>query len=186
LMVMVVALTMLGCTNLVGAQEMPATSHQGEGGETDPSSGNKPKPKPTELDLPEDSTIKIRVFPLMPSNLVDRVGEPATVTVDCPGALSAEVFIVPVDAPYGGHALDRPRLIGKDIRPHDGLTVAWSEQEPDQYVKLFAVVRKRSQPDHRLRSHTIDLAMYGSRYKPAARTGTGTGGTGGTTPESQR
>src|SRR5689334_10768049 len=52
----------------------------------------------TELDLPEDDSIKLKVEPLIVGSVVDRVAEPSTIAVECPGALTAEVYIVPVDA----------------------------------------------------------------------------------------
>jgi hypothetical protein len=173
LMTLFLALALTTAVPTAYAQETPGPESAGATESSASGEQEAPPAKPTELDLPEDASIKIRVHPLMPSNLVDRVGEPATVTVECPGAVSAEIYIVPVDAPYGGHALDRPRLIGKDVKPGDGLTVHWSDQEPDQYIKLFAVVRKRSLPDRRVRSHPLDLAMYGARYKPVLKKTTG-------------
>jgi hypothetical protein len=110
-----------------------------------------PAPQPTELDLPVDESIKVTVEPVQVSNLVDRVMETATVSVKCPTALSAQVFVVPVDAPYGGRALEKPRLIGSDNKPADGL-------------KVFAVVRKSAAPNTPVRSRTVDFAMGGARY----------------------
>jgi hypothetical protein len=167
------ALVLMSAMPMAYAQEAATPESAGVAEATSASEPEKPAAKPTELDLPEDTSIKIRLHPLMPSNLVDRVGEPVTINVECPGALSAEIYLVPVDAPYGGHALDRPRLIGKDEKPADGLMVHWSDQEPDQYVKLFAVVRKRVMPERRVRSHPLDLAMYGTRYKPVLKKNTG-------------
>lgn len=143
---------------------------------TDDQSGEQVEPanEPTELDLPQDAAIKIKVSPIIPSNVVDRVCEPASIIVDCPGALSAEVFLVPVDSPYGGRALQPPRSLGKDSKPADGMVIPWSEKVSDQYVKLFAVVRKRAQPDKRVRSHTIDIAVSGARLKPKPAAGTPT------------
>ena len=127
----------------------------------------KPKaPKPTELDLLQDPTVKVELDPVVASSLVDRVVEATTVTVHCPDAMTAEVFIVPVDAPYGGKPLDIPRSVGKGVRSANLFKVQWASKEPDQYVKLFAVVRRKSSPERRVRSHTIDLAIGGTRFEP--------------------
>jgi hypothetical protein len=139
---------------------------QGEG-KKDGGEAQTEKAKPSELDLPEDLSIKIKVDPVIPGNVVDRIGEPAKVTVECPGIVSAEVFVVGVDSPYGGRALERPRLLGRDSSSSDGFTVQWNDAEVDQYVKIFAVVTRKTQPEKRMRSHTIDLAMHGARFKPS-------------------
>ena len=128
--------------------------------------GKEPSAKPTELDLLQDPTVKVEVEPVVASSVVDRVIEPGTVIVRCPDALTAEVFLVPVDAPYGGKPLDIPRSIGKGTKTANVFKIRWTSKEPDQYVKLFAVVRRKSSPERRVRSHTIDLAIGGSRYVP--------------------
>jgi hypothetical protein len=118
------------------------------------------------LELPVDESIKISVDPVEISNVVDRVMGPAVVTVKCPQATDVRLFLVPVNAPYGGRTLDKPRLIGSDSKPSDGLTVRWNSKESHQYVKLFAVVHKKNAPQVEVRSRTVDFAVGGSRYVP--------------------
>lgn len=139
---------------------------------------------PSEINLPVDDSVKVTVEPLFVSNLVDRVLEPSTVTVCCPEALSVQLFIMPVDSPYGGVALRRPKLIASDNRPSDKYTLRWTGKEQTAYVKLFAVVRKQRTPYTFVRSRTIDLALGGMRYTPppAGETGRPSARDGGCQP----
>jgi hypothetical protein len=132
---------------------------------------------PTELDLPVDDRVKVRVEPYVAGSVVDRISEPAAVTVQIPDCLKVEVFVVAVDAPYGGKAIEKPRLIGKDDKPADGFKVMWTGKEKTPYVKVFAVITKRAGVQRLFRSHTLDFGMAGTRLdaaagpKPAATTG---------------
>jgi hypothetical protein len=124
---------------------------------------------PTELDLPVDEKVHVHVEPYVAGSVVDRVSEPAAVTVTISEPTSmVEVFVVPVDSPYGGKALDKPRLIGKDDKPADGFKVMWTGKEKAPYVKVFAVVMKRAGVQRRWRSHTLDFGMGGMRLDAAA------------------
>lgn len=116
----------------------------------------------TEPDLPVDESIKVSITPLQVSSLVDRMMEPVTIKVRCPEAARAQLFFVAVDAPYGGKVIDKPRLIGSDLKPEDGLTVRWSDKLTAQYIKVYAVVRKKGASSD-VRSKTIDLAVGGAR-----------------------
>jgi hypothetical protein len=123
--------------------------------------------QPTELDLPVDDSIKVSISPVQVSHVVDHVVEPCIITVRCPEALSAQVFMVPVDAPYGGRGTDKPHLIGTDNNPkNNGFKVRWASKETSRYVKIFAVVRKRSAPLQEVRSLTVDIGIAGSRFDP--------------------
>jgi hypothetical protein len=124
--------------------------------------------QPTELDLPVDEKIKVKVEPFVPGSVVDRLVEPSTVTVECPGAQEVDLYVVPVDAPYGGKAVDRPRRIGRDDKPANGLKVDWATKEYHPYVKVFVVVRKKGFGMRR--SRTLDFGMSGARFeaKPEA------------------
>ncbi len=120
---------------------------------------------PTELDFTVDEKIKVKVEPFVSGSLVDRIVEPTTVSVVYPGAAEIDLFVVAVDSPYGGKALEKPRLIGKDAKPGDGFKIQWNNKEPDPYVKIFAVVKKKS-GDKRFRSRTLDFGMAGARFEP--------------------
>ena len=76
-----------------------------------------------ELTLPIDESLKVTVVPVVHTNVVDRVVDPCSVQVKAPGATQVQVFIVPVDSPYGGRATDSPRPIGTDSTPADGRLV---------------------------------------------------------------
>lgn len=132
-----------------------------------PQEGESEK-EPAAQAIPEDDSVKIKIDPVLVGNLVDRVIEPATITVIAPGALSAEVYLLPVDAPYGGKPTGKARLIGKDLTPANGFTVRWSQAEPDQYVKIFAVVHKKDAAGP-VRSHTLDIGLSGRRLRPHPR-----------------
>ncbi|MBY0551884.1 MAG: hypothetical protein K2W95_31660 [Candidatus Obscuribacterales bacterium] len=121
--------------------------------------------------LEVDDRIKIKVTPVVIGPVIDRVTETATVTVRAPGASKVEVYVEPVDAPYGGRTIGEPRLLGRssDIRC---FTVNWAAPEPDKYVRVYAIAyRSPAQPP--TRSRGTDLGMGGRRLvipppKPAA------------------
>jgi len=153
-------------------QEKPKQEEKVEDKQSD-SSQNEPsnaQPMPTELDYPIEEKIKMKVDPVMPGSLVDRITQPTVVIVESPGASAAEIFVVPVDAPYGGKAIDKPHSIGKDMRPSDGLKVMWTGKERFPYVKIFAVIDRPSGNPRRVRSHTMDFGMAGARLE--AKSGT--------------
>lgn len=116
----------------------------------------------TELDYPIDEKVKVKVEPCIANAVVDRLSEPSTITVVAPGASEVELFVIPVDAPYGGKAIDKPHVIGKDDKPSDGFRIHWTAKESEPYIKLFAVVRRKGS-ERKLRSRTYDFAMSGSR-----------------------
>lgn len=89
--------------------------------------------------------VTVRVEPFIPTDLGDRVVEPATVYVDAPGARRVKVFLQPVDQPFGGKAIGKRKLIGVDNDPSDGFAVAWAADEPFDYVEIFGVAY--GQPD---------------------------------------
>ncbi len=89
--------------------------------------------------------VTVRVEPFIPTDLGDRVVEPATIHGDAPGAKRVKVDLQPVDQPYGGEPIGRRRLIGVDNNPSDGFAVAWAADEPFDYVEIFAVAY--GQPD---------------------------------------
>lgn len=90
-------------------------------------------------------TVSVRVDPIFPTNLGDRVLGPVTVYVDAPGASRVEVYIQPVDQPYGGQPVGDPKLIGADDTPANGFAVAWAADERDPYVNVYAIAY--GQPD---------------------------------------
>jgi hypothetical protein len=118
--------------------------------------------KPPQPKLMEDATIKLRVEPILLDSVVDRVLEPAKIFVEAPGATMVDVFLVPVDAPYGGRAVGKGRLLGRDSTPRNGFIIDWVSTESHQYLKLFAVVHKNGEQS---RSRTIDIAVSGDRFK---------------------
>jgi len=125
----------------------------------------EPSGEPNKLPQPklmEDASIKLRVEPILLDSVVDRVLEPAKIFIEAPGATSVDVFIVPVDAPYGGKPIGKGRLLGRDNTPRNGFIVDWTSTESHQYLKLFAVVHKN---DEHSRSRTIDIAVSGDRFK---------------------
>jgi hypothetical protein len=124
---------------------------------------------PTELDLPIDESIKMKVQPFISGPVVDRLIEPTTIIVGSPNTSDVEIFVVPVDAPYGGKALEKPRSVGRDEKPADGFKIIWATKESAPYVKVFAVVTHKVGIQRRYRSHTMDFGMGGNRFeaKPA-------------------
>jgi hypothetical protein len=122
---------------------------------------------PTELDLPVDENIKLKVEPYVASPVVDRIIEPAAVIVGSPNTSEVEIFVVPVDSPYGGKALEKPHSVGKDEKPGDGFKVMWTKKESAPYVKVFAVVTHKTGIQRLYRSHTMDFGMGGSRLETA-------------------
>ncbi len=98
-----------------------------------------PTPAPT-----ESYFVVLRVEPVIVGDLGDRVTGPATVFVEAPGAASVEVYVQPLDAPYG-KPLTAPTLIGADIDSSDGFAVYWPADEPYDAVQLIAVAY--GQPD---------------------------------------
>src|SRR5262245_35458134 len=58
--------------------------------------------------------VEVAVAPFIPTGLGDRVVEPATVYVRAPGAGRVEVYVRPVDAPFGGTPVRPARLVGTD------------------------------------------------------------------------
>jgi hypothetical protein len=117
-----------------------------------------------ELTLPIDETLKVTVAPVIRTNVVDRVIEPCTVQVKAPGAAQVQVFVVPVDSPYGGRAVDSPRPIGTDANPADGFSVRWTGTESAKYMKVFAVAQKAGRS---VRSATVDVGIGGKRLRTA-------------------
>ena len=116
--------------------------------------------------IPEDKSVKLSIEPLLVGNLIDRVMEPATITVHAPGALRVEVYLLPVDSPYGGKPTGKARLIGQDLTPANGFKIKWAKPTSDPYVKIFAVVHKKSAPESTIRSHTIDVGLGGQLLIP--------------------
>jgi hypothetical protein len=114
----------------------------------------------------QDPSVKLKIEPLSPANLVDRVCEPARLSVKCPGAIDAAFYLVPVDAPYGGKPVGKTRLIGK--ARGSKLSIMWSTVETNKYFKVFVVVHRSNDPLKAWRSSTVDVAMSGSRYRPGA------------------
>lgn len=118
---------------------------------------------PTELDLPVDESIKVKVDPIVSGPVVERVVSPTAVMVGTKNTTEVEVFVVPVDAPYGGRALEKPHSVGKDDRAVDGFKVMWTQKETAPYVKVFAVVTRKTGFPHHVRSRTFDFGMGGTR-----------------------
>lgn len=120
---------------------------------------------PTELDLPVDEGIKVKVDPVVSGPVVERVVSLTSVVIATKNATEVEVFVVPVDAPYGGKALEKPHSVGKDDKPADGFKVMWTQKESAPYVKVFAVVTRRTGFPHQVRSRTFDFGMGGTRLE---------------------
>lgn len=117
-------------------------------------------------ELEYDDRISVKVTPLSTGPVVDRVMEPATVIVRAPGAAGVEVYLEPVDAPYGGRSKGEPRLLGKTASYNHtrGFSLAWNSGEPYRYVRLFAIAVNSS--GQMVRSRGTDLAMGGVRQLP--------------------
>ena len=90
-------------------------------------------------------TVSVRVEPIVPTNLGDRVLGPVTVYVDAPGATRVEVYVQAVDRPYGGQPVGEPKLIGTDDTPANGFAVPWAADERDPSVNVYAIAY--GQPD---------------------------------------
>lgn len=88
----------------------------------------------------------VRVEPFIPTDLGNRVVTPATVYVAAPGAAWVDVYVQPVDAPFGGRRIGTPALIGSTTTAEGTLVaVPWAADEPYPYVEVFAVAY--GQPD---------------------------------------
>lgn len=152
-----------GAGGMVYCQEAEETpSESATPAENKPSSENKTDDttQESEPQLEVDDRIKVKISPLVIGPVIDRVTESAIVTVHAPGASRVEVYVEPVDAPYGGRKIGEPRLLGRsaDLR---GFTVTWSKPESDRYVRLYAIAyRLQSQPT---RSRGTDLGIGGRR-----------------------
>jgi len=125
--------------------------------------------------------VSVRVEPFIPTDLGDRVVEPATIYVDAPGAKRVKVYLQPVDQPYGGKPIGKRKLIGIDDDPSDGFAVAWAADEPFDYVEIFAVAY--GQPDvSRSRVSNRITILLDRRHLPNGSNGKvrslGTGGSG--------
>lgn len=108
-----------------------------------------------------DDNITVKVTPLMPGPVIDRVTEPSTISVKAPGASSVEVYVEPVDAPYGGRSTGEPRLLGR-CSTGRMFELPWTTPESARYVRIFAVAyRAQTVPT---RSRGTDLGIGGRRY----------------------
>lgn len=109
--------------------------------------------------------VTVRVEPFIPTDLGDRVVEPATIYVDAPGAKRVKVYLQPVDQPYGGELIGKRKLIGIDDDPSDGFAVPWTAEEPFDYVEIFAVAY--GQPDvNRSRVSNRITILLDWRHRP--------------------
>lgn len=122
-----------------------------------------------------DQHVKIKVEPLLVGRLIDRLVGPATITVEGCDAQMGEVWLLPIDAPYGGKVTGKPIFLGRAHRVERRsagarvLVLKWHEPLSHDYVRIFAVVYPRKTPDKPVRSVSLDLAISGSMYvKPPA------------------
>ncbi len=114
-----------------------------------------------------DDRIKVRVTPVVLGPVVDRVTEATSVSVNAPaGASSVELYLEPVDAPYGGRSKGEARLLGKasSYQAVKRFTVAWNSAEPHRYVRLYALAYDST--GHPSKSRGLDLGMGGARLLP--------------------
>lgn len=111
-----------------------------------------------------DERIKVRVEPVVRSTVVDRVIEPARISVKAPGFSRVEFFLEPVDAPFGGKSLGEPKLIGQSNNYRE-FTYLWSSPVPHEYVKIFVLAYKNDGTSMG-RSRAIDLGIGGNKLKP--------------------
>jgi hypothetical protein len=146
-------------------------SPRAEDGKASNAAVEHPQIGPSEFDLQMDDAVKLRVEPVQVSNLVDRLLEPSTITVKCREALSVQIFVMPVDAPYGGVPLGRPKLVASDNHPGSAYAFRWDSKEPNPYIKIFAVVRRQRDPYAFVRSRALDFAVGGMRYAPSRPVG---------------
>lgn len=93
---------------------------------------------------PAPLTVSVRVEPIIPADLGDRVTGPAAIYVDAPGAARVEVYVQSVDGPFSDIALGDPKLIGADDDPADGFAVPWAADEPYFAVKIMAVAYREA------------------------------------------
>lgn len=158
------ALTVAGNTGF--CQEPETSQNTPEQEEREPT-GNAEKPEVSDAEAEDtgpqfevDDRIKIKIAPIVIGPVIDRVTESATVTVRAPGASKVEVYLEPVDAPYGGRTTGEPRLLGRSTNMRC-FCVNWSAPEPAKYVRVYAIAyRSQAQPT---RSRGTDLGMGGKR-----------------------
>lgn len=107
--------------------------------------------------------IQLHVQPLLRSHVVDKVSDPTTVSIDAKEpAQRVELYLEPVDAPYGGKTVGPSRLIGKSDKSGRKFTFNWTDREPYRYVRLFALVYRNGN-DSPEQSSSLDLGMAGAR-----------------------
>lgn len=123
---------------------------------------------PEDGGLALDERIAVKVEPIVRNAVVDRVIEPARIKVKAPpGFFKVEIYLEPVDAPFGGKSLGEPKLLGH-AKGSGNFTFFWNGPESHEYVKLFVLAYKPGSTHFSTagRSHAIDLAIGGTRLQP--------------------
>lgn len=129
--------------------------------------GAGPVEQNNEDDLALDDRIRVKVEPVVRNPVIERVVESARIKVRTPpGFFRVDIFIEPVDAPFGGKSLAHPKMLGQAFG-NGNFTLKWASPERYEYVKIFALAYKN--PAAAIfsaahgRSRAVDVALGGNR-----------------------
>jgi hypothetical protein len=129
--------------------------------------GSGPAEQNNEDDLALDDRIRVKVEPVVRNPVVERVVESARIKVKTPpGFFRVDIFIEPVDAPFGGKSLAHPKMLGQAFG-NGNFSLKWASPERYEYVKIFALAYKN--PAATIfstahgRSRAVDVALGGNR-----------------------
>lgn len=132
--------------------------------------GSGPVDAAPDSELVLDERIRVKVEPVVRNAVVERVVESARIKVKTPpGFFRVDIFVEPVDAPFGGKSLGVPKMLGQAFG-NGSFSYRWVSPEHYEYVKIFALAYKNpsaavfSVPGGR--SRAIDVAIGGNRLQP--------------------
>ena len=122
-------------------------------------------------ELSVDERILVKVEPIVRNAVVERIVESARIKVKTPpGFLRVDIYIEPVDAPFGGKSLAVPKMLGQAFG-NGNFTLRWSSPERFEYFKIFALAHKNPSASvfsvSAGRSRAIDVAIGGNRLQPS-------------------
>lgn len=131
--------------------------------------GSGPSEVNTESELVLDERIRVKVEPVVRNAVVERVVEAARIRVKTPpGFFRVDIYIEPVDAPFGGKSLAEPKMLGQAFG-NGNFSLRWSSPEHYEYLKIFALAHKNPAASINSiaggRSRAIDVAVGGNRLQ---------------------
>lgn len=129
--------------------------------------GSGPTEQTNEDELALDDRIRVKVEPVVRNPVIERVVESARIKVKTPpGFFRVDIFIEPVDAPFGGKSLAHPKMLGQAFG-NGNFSLKWASPERYEYVKIFALAYRN--PGAAIfstahgRSRAVDVALGGNR-----------------------